>query len=119
MKNIKEVKKDISKIENISFSELNTMKPIDIKRMYKKLDLLRIMEKYLETSPTSEFIDQELGRLEAIITAKSLEFQRVSEEREYEKLAKKEVSKLKKKHEDMYEIPKYRIQVKALRFLAA
>lgn len=78
---------------------------------------LRWTLKYLETQPTDNFVKSEIERVEGIVIAKSSEFQKVSEEREYEKLVKKEVSKLKKEFEKQYNIPKLRTQIRNLRFV--
>jgi len=108
MKNIADVKKEIKNAENTSLAD---MKPAEISRHKKKLELLRFTLKYLETNPPADFMVNELGRLERIITAKMLEFSAG------ERLPKKEVAKLKKEHETKYGIPKLRTQLRTLRFI--
>ncbi len=113
MLTLTEINSEIKSIEGLSWDEIKDMKKGEYSRLQKRLDLLRTLKSYLETSPAQEFIDSELNRLETLINAKMIEF----DPDKYEKLTKKEVTKLKKDHEKMYNIPHFRSQVRALRIL--
>lgn len=113
MKNIHDLKQEIGRIENMSRTEINEMKPAQYKRVLKYLSLLRLMVIYLESGPTEVFVKSEIKKNERIITAKMQLF----DESDYEKLTKKEVSKLKAAHEKTYDIKKMRQHVRNLRIL--
>jgi len=81
------------------------------KKAQKRVKYLRLIRTYLETSPSSEFVKSEIYRLETLITAIMARFSMESIKDEYsKKLAKK-------KHEKDNEIPKYREQIRNLRFI--
>ena len=113
MKNKQDIQKEISAIENLSSTDIEEMKPSAWKRLQKKLELLRLFVIYLETHPTEEFVRSEIARIEMIVSAKMLLFNPEA----YEDLPKKEVSKLRLKHEAMYDIKKMRSQVRNMRML--
>jgi hypothetical protein len=113
MKDIKTLLLEIREIENMSSVDKSELKPAALNRLKKKLELLKHLVKYLETSPSVEFIKSEIQRIEIVISAKMLEFP----ESDYGRLSKKDVAKLRKEHEKQYGIPKLRNQLKTLRFL--
>ena len=115
MKNLENVKREIGDIENTSKVEIKEMKPTTWRKQLKKLELLRLLLKYIETSPTEKFVRDEIERLEFTITLKSQEFD--SSKYEERSVPKKEISKLKKAHEAIYGLSKMRAQVRTLRML--
>lgn len=117
MKNLNDVQKEIRAIENLSTAEIAEMKNATWKRMKKKLELLRLLVIYLETNPTEEFVKAEIKRVESIVSEKTKVFD--FRKAEYIELgvAPKEITKLKNKHESLYDIKKMRTQVRNLRML--
>lgn len=115
MKNLKDVQKEISVIENTLSVEIREMKHSVWKRQLKKLALLRIFITYLETNPTEDFIKSEIKRLEKVVSAKSKEFDATPLEKKG--VPKKEVTKMRKAHEASYGLGKMRTQVRNLRML--
>lgn len=97
----------------MSSVEIKEMKPAAYRRILKRLSLLRLMVKYLETGPTEEFVLAEIKRCENLVSVKMKEFR----SDEYADLPKKEVSKLKKAHENKYDLSKYRTQIRTMRLL--
>lgn len=79
-----------------------------------RIEFFKTCRNYILSNPSEEFIKSEIARLEAFINAKLVEF---SDGVDTSRMNVKAASDLRKKHEDKYEIPHKRKQLKALRFL--
>jgi len=119
MKTIPQLNKEINEITEVLIAERNrrsddkTMKKSEVSKLNKKLVFLRFCIKYLETNPDHLFIRKEIGRVENMITSRMVLFVLDDAENKPKSL----VNKLKKQHENKYEIPKFREQVRTMRFL--
>jgi|GEM_PF-3077258 len=117
MKNITDVKKEISSIENLSQVDIDEMKGATWRRLKKKLALLRLLINYLETNPTEEFVKSEIARIEKTVSNKMDEWDKEREVYVSKGVVAKEINKLKNKYESMYDLKKMRTQVRNLRIL--
>ncbi len=119
MKTVQEVKKEIEEIANTlqteqrRRSEDRIFKKREVTNMKKRLALLKIVSLYLETNPTIEFLKREVDRIENCISLRMVSF--VLDDAESK--PKTFISKMRKAHEKMYDIPKLREQVKTMRFI--
>lgn len=111
MKTIQDCQKEIDEIKKrIENEELK--KGVESK-LRKRVSWLRVCIKYLETNPDHLFIRKEIIRVEDMITRRMILF--ILDDAE--KIPKGVASKLKREHEKKYEIPKFREQVRTMRFL--
>ena len=104
---IKEATADLTKEYKKSSSKEATAN-----RLKKKIQFLNLCKKYIESSPSSEFIDKEILRLENRINLLSADFV------EPENVDKKTLAKLKSAYGSEMGIPKLRVQLRTLRYLA-
>jgi hypothetical protein len=111
MVKIKKVKDEAAEVRNRL--EKEELKPAQRSRLKKRLQFLQICVRYLESTPNEYFINKQLEDVELKITRRMKLFVLEDEE----KLAKKEVSKMRKEHEKKYEVPHLRDQARALRYL--
>lgn len=83
----------------------------------KRLEILRLLVNYLETSLTEAFVKSEISRLERVMSAKIKIFDDKKEGYIEKGLTPKQISGLKSKHEALYDIKKMRTHVRNLRIL--
>ena len=119
MKTIQDCKKEIAEISDILMAEKNrrsddkTLKKAQVSKLNKRLQFLRFCIRYLETNPDHLFIRKEITKVEEMITRRMILFVLDDAESKPKSL----VNKLKKQHEKKYEIPKFREQVRTMRFI--
>lgn len=91
----------------------HNIKKAVLNKMRKRAVFLKTCILYLESNPTPLFIRKQLDDTEAKITLRMSYFvlNNINE------LPKSTVTKLKKEHEKMYDVPKLRDQARTLRFL--
>jgi hypothetical protein len=83
----------------------------DLVKMKKRIEYLKVIRHYLETKPSSDFLNKEIDRVENRI---NLILSHFSHSEQADQFVVKE---LKKEYEKEHEIPKLRKQVRALRHI--
>jgi hypothetical protein len=109
---IKSLKSEISAISD-EIKNTSEMKKATENKLRKKISFLLQCISYIETNPSTEFIKSESDRLENFINSKMKEFN----VNKYSMMSSKDFNSIKKEFEKMYDIPKKRTQLKALKFL--
>lgn len=113
MKTIKSIKEEIVEVKYRIENE--EMKSAAVKRLKNRIAFLKLCIAYIETNPAKEFILSELKKVDEKIDKRMNLFVLSGEEN----MTKKDVSKLRKAHEKLYEVKRLRDQLRALKFLAA
>jgi hypothetical protein len=111
MKTVKNIKSEIADLTSKKVDRYTT----EYNRTVAQLAFLNACLYYLQTNPSEEFVKREAERLENYISSKMELFKAP----DAETTPKPVITKLKKAHEDFYELSKYRLQLKTLRFLLA
>jgi hypothetical protein len=114
MKTIKELQQELKDAEYAIHHD-KELKPSAIKKLRKRVPFLRTCIKYIESGPSAIFMKQEIEKVENKINLRMVQFP--LDDYQSQNLDKKTVSRLKKEHENKYEIPHLREQVRTLRFL--
>lgn len=111
MKKIDQLEGELRDIKHSIENEV--LKPAQEKRLRKRIPYIRHCIKYLESEPKESFVKSEIQKCEDKITIRMSHFVLNN----VEELDKKTVTKLKKAHEKLHEIPKLREQVRTLRYI--
>lgn len=111
MRTIKQVNEEIKEIEN----RLNTeeLKKSVSTKLRKRITHLRKCKMYIETNPSTQYMNDEIKKIETKISLRLACF--ILEG--VDAMPKSLVNKLKREFEKEYDIPKLREQVKTIRYI--
>lgn len=118
MKTIKELQNGIEAIKQKlqdHKSKKEVLKGSVERKLRKEIPYLQHCIRYLESNPNPSFVGEEVRRLQAKINVLMSRFTFD----ETLALPKSEISKLRRAHEKLYDVPKYRQQLRTLKFILA
>lgn len=111
MKQVSDIQKEITEV-TMQIKDLADF-PKDVKKLKKRLPVLLFLQQYLETAPTEEFLRKEVQRLSNRVK----EVMKMYVPLDPQHNMNAQISKHKREFEKIWEIPKIKKQIEALKYL--